>query len=369
MNHEATNTQAQAQFNKALSQRATTIRQKLIQQLDHYLVEFETAYLKGKGKLYWCVDANEVFQQVNKIIDGAQVSDLVVNNSPLIHELQLQTRLQNLAKLNITNSAEGNYLYLTGLTFMSADVPSAYFNGKGTSTHFAANNATVVVVASIDQLLPGVVDMHAMAPIVSKNLSEAFEIVSLTTQHKLHFILVDNGRSSLLAKSPQNHLLEIAHPQSFLSDSHSQNKVLEQLYYGHLGENDPQKIADDFCVDGYAAKNCMLDLPVNEIIIALREAKAEKEKSENDILWRTWKGAMLNRKILNRSSFGPLSLMKTFYRRGFGSLRAFPKTEKQSFTERWLKERPAVVESRKLTDIPKGQLLVRKPATDGLEGE
>ena len=122
-----------------------------------------------------------------------------------------------------------------------------------------------------------------------------------------------------------------------------------------------------FCTDGYTEKSLALDIPINDIIVANREAKAEKAKSDGDLIWRTWKSAMLNRKVLNRSNLGLLSLMKSFYKRGFGSLRSFPKVEKgSSFSEKWVKERPDVVESRKLTDIPKGQLLVRKPATDGL---
>jgi hypothetical protein len=59
--------------------------------------------------------------------------------------------------------------------------------------------------------------------------------------------------------------------------------------------------------------------------------------------------------------------MKSFFKRGFDKKRAFPKVEKGSFSEQWLKQRPNVVESKKITDIPKGQLLVRKPATDGLD--
>jgi len=216
-------------------------------------------------------------------------------------------------------------------------------------------------------LLPSIIDLHAMAPVVSKSLSNSFEVISLLGSPHVHLLLVDNGRSALLGKVPQNQLLEAAHPSSFSLSKGTEITDIEKLYYGHLGENKVNDIIDSFCIDGYAGKEFVLNLQMDEIVIAARELKAQIDKSESDIIWRSWKSAMMSRKMLNRSSFGPISLMKSFYKRGFGNLRSFPKIEKTSFSERWVKERPDVIESRKLTDIPKGQLLVRRPATDGLD--
>ncbi|MCB0736205.1 MAG: hypothetical protein KDC92_01735, partial [Bacteroidetes bacterium] len=87
---------------------------------------------------------------------------------------------------------------------------------------------------------------------------------------------------------------------------------------------------------------------------------------ETDFSWRSWKNAVLSRKFMNKTKIGPFSLMRTFLKKGWNKKREFPKTGK-SFNEQWVKQRPTVRKTTKLTDIPKGQLLVRKPATDGLD--
>lgn len=367
MNDIVSNTAAKAKLDSKIKEKASLIRQKAIQNLDQYLVEFETAYQKGRGKIYWAYNDDDAFQYLIKIIEATEHRNVVLNNGPLLKELKLNDRIGNRAHINELDGVSNNqdYSYITGAVFFSADFPSAFLNSQGASKHFANQDASVVLLVSIDQLVASIVDINSLAQIVSVAQTDTFELVSLLSKNRLHVIIVDNGRSGLLGKSPQNKLLEIGHPNYFkLKQESADDFLIDRLYHKQL-ENDTAP--ETFCTDGYTEKSLALDIPINDIIVANREAKAEKAKSDGDLIWRTWKSAMLNRKVLNRSNLGLLSLMKSFYKRGFGSLRSFPKVEKgSSFSEKWVKERPDVVESRKLTDIPKGQLLVRKPATDGL---
>lgn len=357
---------------EAIKSRATAVRKKTIQNLDNYLVEFETSYQKGRGKLYWASDANDAFQSILKIVSGTEIKEISVVEGPLTGELRMSSRLDSKADLDISHDikeVEGKVL-VSGVAFLSCDVASALLVNPGTAIHMADRKVPTILLVSIDQLLPSVTDLHSASKVLmlGKGLSR-YEVVSLNNVSDLHVILVDNGRSGLLGMSPQIELLEAAGPELFASADRKEPTTVDKLYYGYLGESDPFEICDAFCVDGYHKDEIALNIPIEEIIIATREQKAERTKSEGEVIWRTWKGAMLSRKLLNRSSFGPISLMKSFYRRGFDKQRSFPKVSKSSFCERWVKERPVTITSKKLTEIPKGQLLVRKPAMDGLKDQ
>lgn len=352
---------------KQLSDKALAVRRKVIQNLDDYLVEFETAFQKGKSKLHWAYTADNAFQLTLNIIEQTGKDAYFIENDPSIKELKLANRLEHRANLKTYAEPNSNGMaYITGCAFVCTDSPSALFAKRGTSKYFLSKDVTSILVITLDQLVPMLVDLHTIAPLLSQTANDSFELISLLNSNRINVIIVDNGRSALLSKPTRNKLLELGHPYYFLREN-SSSKIVESIYYGHLGENDPFELVSEFALDGYGHNTMLIDVPIDDIVIAGRESKAEKDKTESDIIWRSWRSAMLSRKVLNRSSFGSLSLMKSFFKRGFEKKRVFPKVEKGSFSEQWVKQRPKVVESRKLTDIPKGQLLVRKPATDGLD--
>ena len=348
-----------------LKKKATEVRAKVIENLDQYLVEFETAFLKGKGKLHWAVDAMEANKLLSQIIAESGGS-YFLGKAAVFNELSSANYLRARRELTRVEDRQAANSVVGGVHFCTSENPTALISNA--VLHNAdLEGVEVVLVISIDQLMPAVSDLYAISPLFSTRVfGDAIQLLPLLKSSKLHVVLVDNGRSQLLSLQPQLKLLQLAHPYQFVINNDDESNDFERLYYAHIGEGNASSIIDDFCLDGYADDEVYLDINLEEIVIADRALKSEKAKSDGDIIWRTWKGAMLNRKILNRSSFGPISLMKSFYKRGFEGGRSFPKVAKSSFSEQWVKERPNVVESRKLTDIPKGQLLVRKPATDGI---
>jgi hypothetical protein len=344
---------------------AKTVRRRAILHIDHFLVELETNFQRGKGKLYWCTDADDVFQCLARILDGAGKWKVHVAADPLPLELKLKQRLGARPGAQVVdNTHEEEIAWITGTDFVTCDVPTACILSPDGARLPWQRDGLVVMLASIDQLLPSFTDLYAILPIVRGY--GRLTAMPLNAMPHLHLILVDNGRSALLGKSPQNQLLEMGQPR-WMGVTGRHGAVLEKLYYLHLKDADVFGAIDGFLLDGFAAKASALPLAVDQVIVSSREAKAAKENTESDLLWRGWKNAMMNRKMLNRLSLGILSPIRMFYKRGFGHSRSFPKVEKVSFNEQWVKERPTVVESRKLTDIPKGQLLVRKPNTDGVE--
>ena len=350
-----------------LRKKATLVRRRVVENLDQYLVEFEAAFQKGKGKIHWAVDqmeANKLMAQL--AAEGNR--NYGFKESPVFTELMTGNFLRARRELNRVEEFSPEDTLIAGVHFLSCENPTALISDSIAWQYLTQHKGNVVFVVTIDQLMPSTGDLFSIAPLLSGcAFGNQLQLLPLLQSSKLHVVLVDNGRSDLLGLNPQRRLLEFAHPRQFLLENEEVANDFERLYYGHLGDNNIADIIDDFCLDGYAEKDVYLKTTLEDIVIADRALKAEKAKSETDILWRTWKSAMLSRKILNRSSFGPLSLMRTFFKRGFDGGRSFPKVSKSSFSEQWVKERPDVVQSRKLSEIPKGQLLVRKPATDGIE--
>lgn len=350
-----------------LRKKATLVRRRVVENLDQYLVEFEAAFQKGKGKIHWAVDKMEANKLLSQLIsEGNRRYGL--KESPVFTELMTGNFLRARREISRVEEFNEDDTLIAGVHFLSCENPTALISKSIAWQHLTKHKGNVVFVATIDQLMPSTGDLFSIAPLLNGcAFGEHLQLLPLLQSSKTHVILVDNGRSELLGLNPQRRLLEFAHPRQFLLGDEEVSNDFERLYYGHLGENKISDIIDDFCLDGYAEKEVYLKTTLEDIVIADRALKAEKTKSETDILWRTWKSAMLSRKILNRSSFGPLSLMRTFFKRGFDGGRSFPKVTKSSFSEQWVKERPDVIQSRKLSEIPKGQLLVRKPATDGIE--
>ena len=282
-----------------------------------------------------------------------------------MEETSIDQRLSHVAFIDPRPIEKADVL-ITGANFFSVDAPATLIPGGVVMPYLERENTQLILIASIDQLIPSFTDFHVINEILSKSSQGFFEILPFNSS-KIHLILLDNGRSKMLAKSPQMRLLEAGHPNAFLREQRAQKTPLERLYIDLLHHSNHYDLSRGYLLDGSDKDWYALDLPLEEIVIAWREELAAIEKTESDLIWRTWKSAMLSRKILSRLKYSPINPLKSFYKRGFSSKRSFPKTEKVSFHERWLKERPQQTIKKKITEIPKGQLLVRKPATDGLD--
>lgn len=336
-------------------ERATAARQKVIYKLDKYLVDFESGFKMGKGSLHWTNNANSAFQLINDIIPND--SRIFCDEHPILDEIELSRRLGNRSNLNQCEKEQEASIFIGGLYFMLSEEVAAFTRDFAISAF-----DKIILFAGIDQFLASVDDLHLFNHTFLPE-GEKRQILNLQNLPNVHLVFLDNGRSELLGKSPQNQLLLFGFPSFY---NHRDNlPFLNRLFHSHLGENNPHDVCQAYTLDGFAENDLALSIPLHDIVIADREENSEERKSESDLIWRTWKSAMLKRKILNRSRIGPISLMKSFYKRGYGTKRSFPKTEKGNFTERWVKERPVTKISQKLTDVPKGKLLVRKPATDG----
>lgn len=281
---------------------------------------------------------------------------------------------------------------ISGANFLIADTGTVAVmdpNG-GLSQSFSIVNNRVFIVG-IEQIIPQLSDLYLFARLYALHAYGDVNYGSLSVlsgrkdnssevQGALHLIIVDNGRSSLLSNPNQRSVLEHIGFDAFYNYDALFRKIGADAYgipypgaaglifSSYLQQSlNRNYLYNAVFLDGASEFKSPIKIPLREIIIAEREKIALAEKSENDMLWRTWRSAMLSRKFLNRSNLGLVSLTKSLFKRGWSSEREFPKMSKTSFNEQWVKARPTINKSNKLTEIPKGKLLVRKPATDGLD--
>ena len=89
--------QATAQYSnlELARQRASHLRWKTLENLDKYLIEFESNFLKAGGKVFWAQDATDAFVEILNIIRRNDIHTVVKSKSNTVSEINLNSILEN----------------------------------------------------------------------------------------------------------------------------------------------------------------------------------------------------------------------------------------------------------------------------------
>jgi L-lactate dehydrogenase complex protein LldF len=206
--------------------RAAHIRWKSINDLEKYLIQFESTFIKSGGKVVWARDAAEACAEINAIIQKAQAKVVVKSKSLTADEIGLGQALQTAGvswtetdlgqfilqlaqeepshmvmpalhkspeevrylfnKVGIqTNSAQAIELSLraadhirekyltpdvgiTGANFLLADEGAVAITENEGNVMLAASRSKIhIVLAGIDKILPSVKDLQTMWPLLA----------------------------------------------------------------------------------------------------------------------------------------------------------------------------------------------------------
>jgi len=74
--------------------RAGYIKNKIVNELDKYLIEFEGNFLKNGGKIIWARNAEEAINEIIKVVKKHQLSTAVKSKSMTTEELELNSFLE-----------------------------------------------------------------------------------------------------------------------------------------------------------------------------------------------------------------------------------------------------------------------------------
>lgn len=97
-----------SQLNLA-KQRAANFRNKAIEYLDNYLIDFEATFQRKGGKIVWCCSAEDAGKQIQQILVKKNVSTVVKSKSSLSDEIDLKQYLKE-QNIEVTESDLGLFL-------------------------------------------------------------------------------------------------------------------------------------------------------------------------------------------------------------------------------------------------------------------
>lgn len=360
-------------------ERAAFTRWKTIENLDKYLIEFESNFIKSGGKVLWAQDISDALEAIIEILKKAQVKDIVKSKTntaaeigltaflesqgvnyqetdtgdfiiraagegashmvlPALHKSTQSIRevLRDKINLNGDTSPKGMVKAIreelrdaftkagagiTGCNFLVAD-PGAVviLENEGNAQLTASLPKIHIVLAGIDKMLPSISDLDLFLPLLSsygtgQQITAYNSILSGPRQpdemdgpDEMYVILLDNGRSDILAHEQQRNALSCikcgacqtvcpvyrhAADGDFPSPIAAVTLPLQRQELQHLSA------ASSLC--GTCKDVCPVKIDIPRLLLENRKYFVEKGHSTRGEKWFYfgWKKAMLKREIMS----------------------------------------------------------------------
>ncbi len=142
-----------AHIDKA-KERAGYYKQKVINELDSFLIDFEDNFTSNGGKVLWAQNSDEAIKEVLNIIKDNNISTVVKSKSMATEEINLNDVLENnnidvvetdLGEFIVQQAGQKPYHIVTPAMHMSKDDVADLYNNKfGTSLDLTAEQLTKV---------------------------------------------------------------------------------------------------------------------------------------------------------------------------------------------------------------------------------
>lgn len=407
------------------TKRAAFIRNKSIEKLDKYLVEFDANFSKRGGKVIWAQDTEEALKEILQIMVKANAKTVVKGKSMATEEIGFNEALEkngiesietdlgeyivqlrneapyhivtpamHLSKEDIAktfNEKKGTPLDWTpeqitafvrqelrekytkaeigviGSNFIIADIGAvAMTENEGNGLMSTAFPKVQIAIAGIEKVIPSMEDLDLFWPLLStygtgQNLTVYNTIYTGPKQSKevdgpeeMYVILLDNGRSSLLAQPEQRQSLGCIRCGACLNacpvyrtvGGHAYNTT----YSGPIGSvitpflKDKQDFkhlsyASSLC--GKCTEVCPVKIDIHKLLLSNRRdfVKAGNTTKKENWVWFFWKGAMLKRANMDKGGAKLKNFMlRQFFKKQWGNRRDLPQVASKSFNQIW-KER------------------------------
>ncbi|MCJ8208174.1 LutB/LldF family L-lactate oxidation iron-sulfur protein [Mucilaginibacter sp. RS28] len=256
---------------------------------------------------------------------------------------------------------------ITGANFLIADTGSiAISENEGNARLSTTFPKIHIAIVGIEKIIPSITDLNLYWPMLAthgtgQNLTVYNSILNGPRQpgetdgpEEMYVILLDNGRTDLLAQKEQRQGLYCIRCGACLNacpvykniGGHTYNTT----YSGPIGsvitphergmeEFKHLSYASSLC--GRCTEVCPVKIDIHKMLLlnrrdAVKEGLTAKSEQWG---WGMFKKLMLNRKWTDFFGGGFKNfVMKTFFKKSFGPHRDLPKIAPQSFTEQWKKQ-------------------------------
>ncbi|MFN6039915.1 MAG: LUD domain-containing protein, partial [Bacteroidota bacterium] len=386
--------------------------------LDKYLIEFESNFNKLNGELIWALNAQEARNKIAEILATEKIDHVIKSKSMVTEEIELNSFLlhKNISvvetdlgefiqqisqeppshivtpcvhkskneinsllseKLNIpaeisaqeltrqvhihlNESLSKSIAGITGANFLIADTGAIAITENEGNAFFCATTPKIhIVIAGIEKIIPSVKDLELFWPLLSsfatgQSITAYNHVISggknpneKSGPEKFYLILLDNGRSDLLAKPEQRSALACIKcgacynvcPVYKNIGGHSYDFVyggpIGKVISPHLSkEKNLNHLSHASSLCGACSEICPVKIPIHKLLLANRKEDSENISAGEKIIWAAWKKAMLNRKTMDMGgALAKNAALSLFFKKLWGNDRELPKVAKKSFNQ------------------------------------
>lgn len=402
--------------------RAAALKQKAVDNLEKYLIEFEAAFIKRGGKIIWAQDSEEALRESLQIMKRVNAKTVVKAKSMTTEEVHFNEELEkagiesietdlgeyivqlrneppyhivtpamHLSKEEIAktfNEKKGtpldwtpeqitNYVRLqlreryskaevgvSGANFLIADVGAvAVSENEGNGLMSMAFPKVQIVIAGIEKVVPSLLELDLFWPLLAthgtgQNMTVYNTVYTGPKQSgeadgpdEMYIILLDNGRTTLLAETEQRRALSCIRCGACLNACPVYQTVgghtYGTTYSGPIGsvitpymrgmeEYKHLSFASTLC--GKCTDVCPVKIDIHKLLLLNRSDFVQKgfsTKTENWV-WFFWKGAMMKRSKMDKGGAKLKNFMiKQFFKKQWGDRRDLPQVAPKSFNQMW----------------------------------
>jgi L-lactate dehydrogenase complex protein LldF len=256
---------------------------------------------------------------------------------------------------------------ITGANFLIADTGSiAISENEGNARLCTTFPKIHIAVVGIEKIIPSMADLDLFWPMLSthgtgQNLTVYNSILSGPRQpdetdgpEEMYVILLDNGRTNLLAQKDQRQGLYCIRCGACLNACPIYKNVgghtYNTPYSGPIGSviTPHMRGMEDFKHLSYASSlcgNCSEVCPVKieihkMLLLNRRDAVKEGNVTRKEKWgWSLWKKGMLTRKMMDFFSGKTKNfLLKRFFKKSWGHFREMPDVADKSFSKQWMEK-------------------------------
>lgn len=402
--------------------RAAALKQKTIDNLEKYLIDFEGNFTRRGGKVIWAQDTEEAIKEALQIMQKANTKTVVKAKSMVTEEIDFNHSLEehgiesietDLGEYIVQLRNESPYHIVTPAMHLSKeDVAKTFHEKKNTPldwspeqiTHFvrkelrsryskaevgvsggnfliadigavavtenegngvmsAAFPKIQIAIVGIEKVIPSLADLDLFWPLLAtygtgQQLTVYNTVYTGPKQagevdgpEEMYIILLDNGRSTLLAETEQRRALSCircgaclnACPVYHTIGGHSYGtpysgpigSIITPHYRG-MQEFKHLSFASTLC--GKCTEVCPVKIDIHKLLLLNRKQSVEMKlspKTENWI-WIFWKKAMLKRSKMDKGGAKIKNFMlKQFFKKQWGARRDLPEVAAKSFNQLW----------------------------------
>ncbi len=346
--------------------RASFIKRKAIDNLDTYLIEFESHFTKRGGKIIWAQTHQDAGTEIAKYITKKNISSVYLKESDLSQEILLEVAL-NREKITIFGN-EPYQVAIGNAQFMLADSGALACMAQDPKEKRILQQAqTLILLCSIEKILPSANDLELFASLLNSysiggKYPDSVQIVSGAKQSpeqagssEVVLVLIDNGRTQLLAQPEQRYALSCIGCGACSAvcpvTQTIGTKSYESVYAGPIGsvimpylslDDDYHHLSYASTLCGKCRDVCPVKIDIPRMLGFNRQdfvSKGALSKKDNIAMY-FWKKAMLRRSVMEKGGQKLKSFMlRQFFKKDWGERRDFPEVSAKSFHIQWCEKK------------------------------